>query len=69
MNADVTLLVAMGRALIMPKYQPTNPNFEEEDVPFEEKIVDITLGAENSRTLFLRKMEWGKREHHLDCWS
>lgn len=69
MKADVTLLVATGRVLIMPKYQPTNPNFEEEEDLFDEKMVDNTLLDEESRSLPLRNIELEKRVDHLDCWS
>lgn len=64
MKAEVMLLVATGRVLIMPKYQPTNPEIGEEDdlILTEETIEEIMLRVENSSSLVFL-------EHHLDCWS
>lgn len=65
MRAAVTVLVATGRVLTMPKYQLTNPNLGGE----EDRLEDMAVGEENSKSLHLREMEWGKRASHFDCWS
>lgn len=57
------LLVEMGRVLSMVKYQPTSPNFWEDDDALEEKWEDSLLGAGNSISLVFRKMDCEKREN------
>lgn len=47
------LLVRMGRALTISKYQPTNPFLEEDTVVEEEKDKDNTLGGDNWSSLVL----------------